>query len=68
MCFYYNLDNVVEELMEDMDAYTTDPNEPENDSDDVDPLWEPEQLKRDYEKTADDDDNLTRRQYVFKQI
>ncbi len=47
---------------------TTDPNEPENDSDDVDPLWEPEQLKREYDKTADDDDNLTRRQYVFKQI
>ncbi|CAB4007594.1 Hypothetical predicted protein [Paramuricea clavata] len=33
-------DKIVEELMEDMEAYTTDPNENENDSDAGDPIME----------------------------
>jgi hypothetical protein len=31
--------------MEDMEAYTTDPNENENDSDAGDPLWKPEHMR-----------------------
>ena len=49
--------------MKDMEACTTDPNEDENDSDAGDPLWKPEQLRKEYEKIADDDD-LTCKQYV----
>ena len=55
--------------MEDMDTYTYDSeeDEQENDSDNVDPVWEPEKLRKEYEKTADDDDtcNLPHNQYVF---
>jgi hypothetical protein len=54
--------------MEDMGAYAsanaTDPGETDAD-DDVDPTWEPEELDREYEKNADDNDNSTQRQYVF---
>ena len=52
--------------MEDMGAYAsanaTDPGETDAD---VDPTWEPEELDREYEKNADDNDNSTQRQYVF---
>ena len=59
---YYNLEKVVEELMEDMDTYT-DPDESDSSADEVDPIWEPEKLDQEYEKSADDDDdNSTRRQ------
>lgn len=33
----------------------------EIDSETADSLWEPEQLKRKYDKTADDDDNMTQK-------
>ena len=62
---YYNLEKVVEELMEDMDTYsdTADPGESDSSADEVDPIWEPEKLDQEYEKSADDDDdNSTRRQ------
>ena len=41
---YYNLEKVVEELMEDMHTYTdtTDPDESDSSADDVEPTWEPE--------------------------
>ena len=57
---YHNAEKVVEELMEDMDTYT-DPDESDSSADDVDPTWEPEKLDQEYERTADDDDNFTRR-------
>ena len=61
---YYNLEKVVEELMEHMDTYTDTANPDESDSsaDEVDPTREPEKLDQEYEKSADDDDNSTRRQ------
>ena len=62
---YYNLEKVVEELMEDMDTYsdTADPGESDSSTDEVDPVWEPEKLDQEYEKSADEDDvNSTRRQ------
>ena len=43
-----------------MDTYT-DPDESDSSADDVDPTWEPEKLDQEYERTADDDDNSTRR-------
>lgn len=56
-----NLDQISEELMEDMDTYMCDSEETkQKDPYNTDPLWEPEQLRREYENTADDDDNLTR--------
>ena len=46
--------------MEDIDAYTTDPDEPENIyvPENDDPQWEPEQIGSEYEKTADDNNLL----------
>ena len=60
---YYNLEKV-DELMEHMDTYTDTANPDESDSsaDEVDPRREPEKLDQEFEKSADDDDNSTRRQ------
>ena len=61
---YYNLGKVVKARLEDMDTYTdtADPDESDSSADEVDPTWEPEKRNQEYEKSADDDDNSTRRQ------
>ena len=65
----YNLEKVVEELMQDMDTYANndanDHDESDSSAEDADPTWEPDKLDREYEKTAADDDNSTQRQYVL---
>ena len=56
----YNLDNIIEELMEDMDDLEASNHE--NSDIEAEDMWEPESLQKDYNENADDD-ITTRKQY-----
>ena len=47
---WYNLDDIIEELMEDMDDIQARNHE----DSDIDDIWEPESLQKEYKQNADD--------------
>ena len=58
--------NVVDELMEDLEASNEVPGEDQMDCDDetVDPTWKLQQLQSEYDKAADDNDSSPREELV----
>ena len=58
--------NVVDELMEDLEASNEVPGEDQMDCDEetVDPTWKPQQLQSEYDKAADDNDSSPREELV----